>query len=296
MSHLALLALRLAARPRWPQLAETLLQHPALVDTPDAFGVRLRGDDWRLAERQRRALNALGLQVLPVWEWPKFLRRVKPLAPVLFVRGAAEALRESGCAIVGARQASPGARRWAALRARQLASAGVTIVSGGARGIDSAAHWGAVEAGGKTVAFVGTAVDRVYPRSNRALFAQIMTAGGAIVSEYAPCESLPSWSHAKRNRFIAAASRAVYVAEAGERSGALGTARFARRMGVPVMVAPPEVGGERAGLDYLLRSGQACSADEHAGAPPGLPASEKRAAPVQQCLALATGGDSPPEP
>jgi DNA processing protein len=225
------------------------LERPWPASVPDVRG-------WRIAERQLAMMRALEIAVVPVWELPEAFRRASPPA-ALFVRGDARLLAQPGLAIVGSRAASPEGALWAAARAREAVAAGRIVVSGGARGIDGAAHAAAVEAGGVTVAYVGVAVDRIYPAMHRSLFERLLERGGAIVSEHAPGEPTQLWHHADRNRFIAAQAERVLIAEADARSGALGTAEFARKLGVPVFTSPPGVGVRRAGLEALLAAGEA---------------------------------------
>jgi DNA processing protein len=140
--------------------------------------------------------------------------------------------------------------------ARDLAVAGVCVVSGGAEGIDAAAHRGALEAGGRTIAVLGTGVDLAYPAAHRALFDRIVASGGALVSEYEDGTPAAPWTFPKRNRIVSGMSEAVVVVRAGERSGALITAMWARRQGVPVLAVPGDVREEgSAGPIALLRGG-----------------------------------------
>jgi DNA processing protein len=179
---------------------------------------------------------------------------------MLFVRGNAEALARPAVGIVGARDARRDAEAWAFERAAEAAVAGHVVASGGARGIDAAAHQGALRAGGTTVAYLGVPADRIYPRGNERLFRAMLEGGGALVSEHPPGVSTPAFEHAKRNRFIAAHASRLYIAEARASSGTLATARYARRHGVPVLVSPPGVGAQRDGIDMLLAKGWASSA------------------------------------
>jgi DNA processing protein len=131
------------------------------------------------------------------------------------------------------------------------------VISGGATGIDSAAHEGALAAGGRTLAWLGSAIDRPYPRANDALFARILRHGGALASEHPPLARTFASDHAARNRLIVGRAQALCVAEAGANSGTMGAARHARRRGVPLFVPPATVGGERAGIDALCAQGAA---------------------------------------
>jgi DNA processing protein len=137
-----------------------------------------------------------------------------------------------------------------------LARAGVSVVSGGARGVDAAAHEGALEAGGHSVAVLGTGVDVVYPAEHRALFERILAGGGALLSEQP--DGTPGWkgNFPRRNRIISGISDAVVVVRAGERSGALVTAEWAISQGVPVFAVPGDVRDPlSAGPLSLLRRG-----------------------------------------
>ncbi len=250
-----LLALREAAGARAHHLAVALrsADRVEVICRDPSWSPALR--DWHTANRQAAAIAALELRVVPVWSFPAHLLRLRNLPPMLFVRGAVERLEKPGVAIVGSRLAAASAITWALARGRQAAERGTLVVSGGARGVDAAAHRGALRAGGQTVAYLGVAIDRLYPMSNRALFERIVESGGALASEHPPGVVTYASAHALRNRFIAAQADEVLIAEAGSRSGTLGTAKFARQIGVPVLISPPGVGRERAGLDMLAARG-----------------------------------------
>ncbi len=159
-------------------------------------------------------------------------------------------------AVVGTRHPDEYGRETAGRLSRGLARAGISIVSGGALGIDAAAHEGALAVGGHTVAVLGCGVDVVQPPSHRALFERILEAGGALVSEYQDGTPAARWTFPERNRIIAGLSDAVVVVRAGPRSGALITARWARAQGVPVLAVPGDVDQElSAGGIELLRAG-----------------------------------------
>ena len=135
-----------------------------------------------------------------------------------------------GVAVVGARSCSAYGAQVARTLARELASAGLVVVSGLARGVDGEAHRGALEGGGRTVAVLGCGIDRDYPRSHAELARRIV-ASGAVVSEYPPGVEPAPWRFPARNRIIAGLSLATVVVEARERSGALITADFALELG-----------------------------------------------------------------
>ena len=161
-------------------------------------------------------------------------------------------------AIVGARRPTPYGEAVAERLAADLAQAGVVVVSGLALGVDAAAHLGALEAGGVTLAVLGTGVDVIYPPANAELAARILAQGGALVSEF-PDGTAPHRSHfPRRNGTIAALSELVIVVEAAEGSGALITADAALRLGKEVMAVPGSVFSPLSvGCHQLLRDGAA---------------------------------------
>jgi DNA processing protein len=158
-------------------------------------------------------------------------------------------------AIVGARACSAYGADVARMLGRELASAGLVVVSGLARGVDGAAHRGALEAGGPTVAVLGCGIDRDYPAAHAGLAREIC-AGGLVVSEYAPGVEPAPWRFPARNRIIAGLARATVVVEARERSGALITADLALEEGREVLACPGEITSAlSAGTNALLRLG-----------------------------------------
>jgi DNA processing protein len=173
----------------------------------------------------------------------------------LWVVGDAATCDGPMVAIVGARAASADGKAVAWTLAGDLARAGLVVVSGLARGIDRAAHDGALDAGGKTVAVLGTGVDVVYPAEHAALAARIAS-HGALVSELPPGTPPRPAHFPLRNRIIAGLARAVVVVEAGEKSGALITAREALDQGRDVMAVPGRVpGGRYQGSHALIKDG-----------------------------------------
>ena len=174
---------------------------------------------------------------------------------MLWTRGAIDVLNRPAVAIVGARAASPYGLSVAGRLASDLAAAGVVVVSGLARGVDSAAHRGALAARGTTIAVLGSGVDVVYPPEHAPLAAEI-AASGAVISELTPgAAPLPQF-FPQRNRIISGLSRAVVVIEAGEQSGSLITARLALEQGREVLAVPGNVlSGRNRGAHGLLRDG-----------------------------------------
>ena len=211
------------------------------------------------ARAELERLHALGLRFLSRSDpaFPPLLRAIHDPPPGLFLRGAADAalLSLPAVAVVGARACSAYGRQIARSVARELAAAGLVVVSGLARGIDAEAHRGALEAGGSTVAVLGCGIDRDYPAANRELARQI-AATGLIVSEYAPGVEPAPWRFPARNRIVAGLCPAAVVVEARERSGALITADFALEEGREVFAVPGEITSALSvGSNALLRLG-----------------------------------------
>jgi DNA processing protein len=228
---------------------------PALVAAGRLPEVRLaRAED---AERELADLAALGGHLLALDEenYPVFLREIDGAPPVLAVRGRLSCVKEPGVAIVGARNASANGMRLARDLAGELASAGIPVVSGLARGIDTAAHAGALEAGGPTVAVVACGVDIAYPEENRGLMEQIAISG-AVASER-PLGAAPrAKDFPRRNRIISGLSLAVVVVEAAPQSGSLITARCAADQGREVMAVPGSpLDPRHRGTNRLLKDG-----------------------------------------
>lgn len=226
----------------------------------DRWSVRLPGLDLR---RELRVLARLGGTLLVPEDprWPAALADLGPATPhCLWVRGRADladALR-GAVALVGARASTEYGNHVTSRMASGLADAGVTVVSGGAYGIDAAAHRGALAADGVTVAFLAGGIDRPYPPGNARLLEHLLERGGALVSEVPP-GSVPSRSRfLQRNRLIAAAAAATVVTEAAWRSGALNTAGHAAELLRPVGAVPgPVTSAASAGCHRLLREGGA---------------------------------------
>jgi len=189
--------------------------------------------------------------------YPTLLRGIPDPPPALWLRGDApeELLTRPSVAIVGARACSSYGRSVARSLGRELAAAGLVVVSGLARGVDGEAHRGALDVGGITVAVLGCGIDRDYPAAHRELARRIVE-NGLIVSEYEPGVEPAPWRFPARNRIIAGLCAATVVVEARERSGALITADFALEDGREVMVVPGEItSAVSAGSNALLRLG-----------------------------------------
>ncbi|MGF6147995.1 DNA protecting protein DprA [Kingella potus] len=230
------------------------------------FLVRKQAQDaWanRRGEAERAAAAALrweegadcGLLLLCDDGFPTLLGEGLTPPPLLFVRGDTGLLRRPAVALVGSRHASPQAERIAHDFGRALSQQGITVVSGMAAGIDTAAHRGALQGAGGTIAVWGTGIDRIYPPSNKNLAYEI-AAKGLVVSEF-PLDTRPlAGNFPRRNRLIAALSQAVLVVEAALESGSLITARLAAEMGREVMAVPGSIDNPRSkGCHKLIKEG-----------------------------------------
>jgi DNA processing protein len=190
--------------------------------------------------------------------FPPLLAAIHDPPSELYLRGGdEELLRRDSVAVVGARSCSAYGRSVARSLGRELAAAGLAVVSGMARGIDGEAHRGALEADGVTVAVLGCGIDRDYPAAHAEL-ARRICARGLVLSEYEPGVEPAPWRFPARNRIIAGLCRATVVVEARERSGALITADFALEEGRDVLAVPGEITSAlSAGTNALLRLGAA---------------------------------------
>jgi DNA processing protein len=206
-----------------------------------------------------KRLDQLGIQTLTLLddEYPTNLRQVADPPPVLFVRGRLIPADIRAVALVGTRRATDYGRAVAQRLASDLAAAGVTVISGLAKGVDTAAHHAALQAGGRTVAVLGNGLDQVYPPQNATLARQMVDSdAGAVVSEFAPGIPPDAVNFPRRNRIISGLSLATVIVEAGEKSGALITADFALEQGRDVLAVPGSIfNPNTAGTHQLLRQG-----------------------------------------
>jgi DNA processing protein len=203
------------------------------------------------------AVKALGGDILLLDDgvYPSSLREIYDPPMVLYVKGAWSNCLDQPCiGVVGSRKCSTYGQNAALMLARDLAQRGVTIVSGFARGIDAAAHKGALEAGGRTVAVLGTGIDQVYPRDHRKLAMEILNSGGALVTQF-PLGTPPvSENFPYRNRIISGLSLGVLVVEAAENSGSLITARLAMEQNREVFAVPGNITSRNSfGTNYLIK-------------------------------------------
>lgn len=209
-------------------------------------------------DRYQRQVEASGASVL-TWDspdYPALLRQIPAAPPVIFVRGGFEPVDQWAVAIVGTRRLSAYGRLVAHDLATGLARNGITIVSGLARGIDGVAHRAALEADGRTIAVMGCGIDRVYPPEHRDLAHAIVAGQGALVTDF-PLGTEPSSANfPARNRLISGLSLGVLVIEAGERSGALITARFALEQDREVFAVPGNINSPvSVGANRLIQQG-----------------------------------------
>jgi DNA processing protein len=235
--------------PPLDTLVRTLLPE---CNRPESLAVSLR----RRAE-QVLARTPAGVSVLRLGEpaYPDSLAAIADPPLVLWVRGRVETLRAPAVAVVGARGASTPALAVARDLAHDLAVAGLVVVSGLARGIDGAAHRGALAGGGRTVAVLGCGVDVAYPPEHKGLAIRLSD-DGAAVSELPPGTAPHAHHFPLRNRIISGLSLAIVIVEAGERSGALITARSALDQGREVLAVPGNVlSGRNRGAHALIRDG-----------------------------------------
>jgi len=198
-----------------------------------------------------------GMEPIPWFDsrYPALLACIADPPPVLWIRGDARVLNMPAVAIVGSRAATSYALDVASRLAVELADHGIAVASGLARGADSSAHRGCLDAGGATIAVLGSGIDRVYPSEHKAL-ADSIAATGAIISELGPGAPPLQEHFPLRNRIISGISLAIVVVEASEKSGSLITARCALEQGRDVMAVPGSVlSGRNRGSHSLLKDG-----------------------------------------
>lgn len=224
---------------------------------PEAVDSIIARDLQATAESEIREIRKLGGDILILDDgvYPSSLREIYDPPIVLYVKGAWSDCLEQPCVgVVGSRRCSTYGQNSALMLARDLAQRGVTVVSGFARGIDAAAHRGALEAGGRTVAVLGTGIDQVYPRDHKRLAAEILESGGALVSQF-PLGTPPvSENFPYRNRIISGLSLGILVVEAAENSGSLITARLAIEQNREVFAVPGNITSRNSfGTNYLIK-------------------------------------------
>ncbi len=211
------------------------------------------------AKVELERVKALGgdILILDDGSYPALLREIDDPPPVLYVKGDWQAcFKQPAVGVIGSRQCSTYGENASEMLSRDLASRGITVVSGLARGIDSAGHRGAIRGQGRTVAVMGTGIDNVYPRENNSLVREILDSGGCLVTQF-PLGTPPLKDNFPyRNRIISGLSLGVLIIEANERSGSLITARLAMEQNREVMAVPGNItSGNSFGTNYLIKTG-----------------------------------------
>jgi len=215
-----------------------------------------RGGIAYAAEMERALRSSVKLVTLEDEDYPEILKRISDPPLALYVAGDTRILNKTGCAVIGTRHATLYGRETARRFGYQLAAAGYCVISGFARGIDTEAHAGAVQAGGLTVAVLGSALDKMYPQENRTFAREIIAKGGAIMTEYPFGREADRQTFPQRNRIVSGMSRGVLVVESPLRSGTLITVAQALEQGRSVMAVPGRVDSKASmGSNRLIREG-----------------------------------------
>ncbi len=237
------------------RLLDSLLAQTTL---PEALRRYLRDPDWQAIDRDLAWAELEGNRILRLHsaEYPPQLAEIPTPPPLLYLHGSVETLHTPQLAMVGSRNPSAGGLDNARAFATHLAGVGLTITSGLALGIDAACHAGALEAGGRSVAVMGTGLDRVYPARHRDLAHEIVSRGGALLSEFPIGTGPRPENFPRRNRLISGLSLGTLVIEAAPRSGSLTTARHALEQGREVFAIPGSIHNPLArGCHALIRQG-----------------------------------------
>lgn len=216
------------------------------------------GKSMELAREEVARASAAGVTLIPVDDlaYPSRLKEIYDPPLILYVRGESEVLRKPGIAVVGTRHPTPYGSGMAERLACDLAAQGLVIISGMARGVDTASHRGAISAKGKTVAVFGTGVDVIYPKENSRLSEQILALGGALISEFPLGTFAAPQNFPIRNRIISGMSLGVLVVEAAEYSGTRITARMALEQNREVFAVPGNVINKNSwGPNTLIKQG-----------------------------------------
>ena len=196
-------------------------------------------------------------------DYPDCFLELQPSPSTIYIRGDLDVLRTPCAAVIGSRRATPYGIATAQIIAAALAQSGITVVSGGARGCDQAAGWSALDADGKHIMVLGTGADTVYPRSAASLIERTIDAGGAIVSIERWGTGPRKYAFPKRNRIIAALSRALFITEADLPSGTFSTAEAAVALDREVLAVPGSIMSPLSrGTNHLIASGAGCLIDE----------------------------------
>ena len=226
---------------------------------PETIESILKKEFHEKAVQEFERVKKFGGDVLILYDgsYPDQLREIADPPITLYVRGDWQACMEQPCvAVIGSRNCSTYGKNAAEMLARELASRGITIVSGLARGIDTSAHKGAIDGKGRTIGVLGTGIDSIYPKENTRLAQEIIESGGSLATQF-PLGTPPLKDNFPyRNRIISGLSLGVLIVEASERSGSLITARLAMEQNREVMAVPGNItSGNSYGTNYLIKAG-----------------------------------------
>ncbi len=226
---------------------------------PESIQSILKKEFHERAEKELEQVRAMGGEIIILDDgvYPPLLREIADPPLVLYAIGNWPECFETTCVgVVGSRRCSTYGRNTAEMLGRDLAERGICVVSGFARGIDSSAHRGAVQANGRTIAVFGTGLDRIYPKENQQLMDEILESGGAVVTQF-PMGTPPLRDNFPyRNRIISGLSVGLLVIEASEKSGSLITARLAAEQDREVLAVPGNITSKTSfGTNYLIKSG-----------------------------------------
>ena len=247
----------------WPASSAEIKNKTVDADLASVLESRKNTDP----EDEWRALENTGIKAVSQnsENYPELLKEIPHPPAIIYCLGDLNCVSMPAVAIVGTRRATRYGLETAENLARDLAFAGVLVVSGLALGVDSRAHSGSLAGGGKTVAVLGSGLQYIYPLQNKKLAERIMAQNGAVVSEFPPSKSPEKWTFPQRNRIVAGLSKLVVVVEAPEKSGALITADLALDYNREVGAVPGEINSVNSfGTNLLLKKGAAVvrSADD----------------------------------
>lgn len=201
----------------------------------------------------------IGIMTIKDKDYPKNLLHIYDAPAILYYKGDKELLHTNIIAMVGCRECSDYGKEVSIKFSYELAKCGITIISGMAKGIDSYSHIGCIKAGGKTIAVLGSGLDRIYPKENSLLYNEILSTEGLVLSEYIIGTKPNKLNFPARNRIISGLSKGVIVVEAKEKSGTLNTVDFALEQGKEVFVVPGNITSENSsGTNELIKQGAKC--------------------------------------
>lgn len=219
----------------------------------------LRFNEWERVDNVISATDKAGFDILSMADetYPSLLREIYDPPVLLWIRGRTEVLRSDSIAVVGTRKCSQYGREMAEYFTGELVREGLTVVSGLAYGIDAAAHAAAVEAGGTTIAVLGSGIDVIYPSKHTRLASEIVEGNGAVISEFPPGTPPDAGNFPVRNRIVSGMSLGTLVIESGREGGSMITATSALDQNREVFVVPhPVKNRSGSGCNYLIKTGQ----------------------------------------